>query len=167
MKDNTITITPPEGYEIDNVLSTERSIVFKKIEPKTLFSWRDIMQDKFIKGTEQFYVTDTSTINSYEPGEHSRLEIANNNVNTHAQAQKLMYISMIMTVADHYNQGWKPDFRNRKEYKWYPILNKDNEVGMNSVNHVSFALIYFKSEDVLRLAINNNLELFKEYLTII
>lgn len=170
MSQNKITITPPDGYEIDKVKSTDTSIVFKKCtEPKKYLTWHDIVTHKMSMNEEQFFLTDNSVIKSYtlsQSNEQSEYDIARNNVNSREQAERILSITQMMTIADHYNDGWKPNWSKPDIKMWYPIMDTaDGEIDPTSISRFNHGVIYFKSRELLVLAIKNNKEIFIKYLT--
>lgn len=76
------------------------------------------------------------------------------------RAEEMAHHLIAWTVVGlHVNQGWKPDFQNQNELKWYAFISRDGKIkeGCDSVSNSG--AVYFKSQDLLRKAIDANQEI--------
>lgn len=76
----------------------------------------------------------------------------------------------IQYINDVLNEGWKPDFNNRNEYKWFPYFEKTKSgwVFLGSLCFGSSGCMgsgfYFKSKELSDYAGRQFLDIYKEYL---
>ncbi len=109
-------IQVPEGYEIDKEKSTFEKIVFKKVEKELPKSWEEL---EFING---FYVSSLSSI--YKAKENiPSIESSKNVFPTEEEARACLALAQLCQLRDRYNDGWKPDWNNGKEYKYSIVIN--------------------------------------------
>ena len=73
---------------------------------------------------------------------------------------KLKALSRIMILADYYNQGWEADWSNSDQKKWL-VKQTSNRLIVDDYRFVNFGFPPFKSEELLRTAIDNNREIFE------
>ena len=131
IKNNQLTIDIPEGHIIDVKHSdlSKGIIKFKRIN----ITYKDI----------------EDALNLEE-----NLTGVACNVNNVA---KLSAIDKLINIANYYNKGWKPDWNNGKEYKYYILFNNNNEssysiecrIGMN------YGSIFFKNKEDAQAVIDN------------
>lgn len=101
-----ITISCPEGYEIDKQNSTFEKIVFKKVAGE-INSVQDAIE---ILGESDSTVKQLRLLQSLE-----------------GISDKLITEMEIEVVAKALNDGWKPNWNNENEYKYFVWWNmKDN-----------------------------------------
>ena len=76
-------------------------------------------------------------------------------VSTHC-IDKLLAVSKLMDIAKYYNKGWKPDWNNNKEDKWYIYYDHFSNNYIVS-SHVSFSEdnVYFKHRNDAIAVIDN------------
>lgn len=146
---NKLCIDIPEGYEIDEENSTFECIKFKR---KGL-TYEYIAKELFLY--KECYFTDTNgKIKST-----SRLHLGYDQVNnftSEKQAEKLLAINKLMNVAKYLNDGWKPDWNNADEKKYY--ITVDNFSGNSKIIiHYNYIInnssVYFKTEKLAKEAI--------------
>lgn len=128
IKDNTLTIEIPEGMKID----TKNSDLAKGI---IKFKNKNITFED---------ITQTCTFN------YGSLVVS-----THC-IDKLLAVSKLMDIAKYYNRGWKPDWNNNKEDKWYIYYDHSSNNYIVS-SHVSFSEdnVYFKHRNDAIAVIDN------------
>lgn len=75
------------------------------------------------------------------------------NINYPSQydSTKLKILGKLLCVADYLNEGWKPDWNNEDEQKWYIGTNKRVIVDFYRQHNVN--LVYFKTEELAEKAI--------------
>lgn len=70
---------------------------------------------------------------------------------------KLKAIATLMDIANYYNKGWKPDWNNSEECKYYILFNNNNENGY-SIEYrlkMNYGSIFFKNEKDAQAIIDN------------
>ena len=70
---------------------------------------------------------------------------------------KLLCIAKLIDIANYYNKGWKPDWNNSKEHKYYILFNNNNENGY-SIEYrlkMNYGNIFFKNEEDAQAVIDN------------
>lgn len=168
MKTEELIVTPPKGFEIDygkSVLEAGKPmhIVFKKMStvPKT---WEEIM---ILKEGNCFYLTDESEIKThtlfYDP-EITDVDDCKIYVNTEVQAKKLIALAQLFVIADHYNEGWVPNWNLINEYKYYFYWNsKDGQIVSDYYSASIKNPIVFKNKAIALEAYENNREIFDAF----
>jgi hypothetical protein len=73
---------------------------------------------------------------------------------------KLQAINRLMILADYYNEGWEPDWKNEGQMKWIPVI-VNNKIEANYCRYSNNGLPPFRSKELLELAIENNREIFE------
>lgn len=129
IKDNKLVINIPEGMVIDveNSNLKEGIIKFRKKD----IDYRDVC----------------ISLNTCD----SPIIVSNNNW------EKIKAISQLMDIADYYNKGWKPDWKNPDSLKfsiWYDTLREkyDIEYCGGSVRND----VYFKNKNDAQAVIDNH-----------
>lgn len=140
-------ITPPEGYEIDKENSTFECIKFKPI--KKDLTYKDI-RDKLGRDARYIITSD----GDIERIDKSGKNIGSNSVADPKQLRKIIAINQLMNIAKYYNGGWKPDWKNSYERKFYIEYYKGryNIEVVYSINH---GIVYFRSRDDVQAVIDN------------
>lgn len=128
IKDNKLVINTPEGMVIDveNSNLKEGIIKFRNKD----IDYRDVC----------------SSLNTCD----NPIVVSNNNW------EKIKAISQLMDIADYYNKGWKPDWKNPDSLKfsiWYDTLREkyDIEFCGGSVRND----VYFKNKEDAQAVIDN------------
>ena len=70
---------------------------------------------------------------------------------------KLSAIDKLINIATYYNKGWKPDWNNSEECKYYILFNNNNENGY-SIEYrlkMNYGSIFFKNEEDAQAVIDN------------
>ena len=70
---------------------------------------------------------------------------------------KLKAIATLIDIANYYNKGWKPDWNDSKEHKYYILFNNNNENGY-SIEYrlkMNYGNIFFKNEEDAQAVIDN------------
>ena len=80
--------------------------------------------------------------------------VVNNNTHTY---NKISAIATLIDIANYYNKGWKPDWNNSEECKYYILFNNNNKNGY-SIEYrlkMNYGNIFFKNEEDAKSVINN------------
>ncbi len=70
---------------------------------------------------------------------------------------KLSAIDKLINIANYYNKGWKPDWNNSEECKYYILFNNNNKNGY-SIEYrlkMNYGNIFFKNEKDAQSVIDN------------
>lgn len=70
---------------------------------------------------------------------------------------KLSAIDKLINIANYYNKGWKPNWNNSEECKYYILFNNNNENGY-SIEYrlkMNYGNIFFKNEEDAKDVIDN------------
>lgn len=141
-----IKITPPEGYEVDEKNSTFEKIVFKKVEEKLTY---EKIADKLFTNEDHYYIDEDGSIIKSHIGWQCP-----NVAPTEHQLQRLLALNKLMNVAHYLNDGWKPNWNNieqEKFYIYYSNVDKIIKIEYNSV--CNSGEVYFKSIELAEQAI--------------
>lgn len=134
MEEKEVKIQVPEGYEIDKENSTFECIKFKRKN----ISYEEILSIVFNKDKNDSKYNITYGFECKSFNEKLR--------------DKISAIYKLMIVAKYLNDGWVPDWDNRKENKFYLYCyNNDIDIDWCALNNYNF--IYFKSKKLAKQAI--------------
>jgi hypothetical protein len=107
---NELKITVPEGFEIDKQNSSYELIKFKPIK--------------------KFYFREIKTFNDACICLNIDPDSVYSNLDTNDEFSKSNIAHYkLMIIAKAINQGWKPDFSNLNQKKWYPWFNLSSGFG--------------------------------------
>ena len=70
---------------------------------------------------------------------------------------KLSAIDILINIANYYNKGWKPDWNNSEECKYYILFNNNNK-NVYSIEYrlkMNYGSIFFKNEEDAQAVIDN------------
>lgn len=149
MNTKEIKITVPEGYEIDKENSTFECIKFKK---KGL-TYEDVAE-KLFKNKRTYFIREQAKIDIFLPAEDVGVSYANN-ATSQEQLQRLLAINKLMNVAEYLNDGWKPDWKNTNQSKWFISWdNRRNKFEMGYRNAYMDGIAHFKTPDLALQAID-------------
>lgn len=105
-----VTISIPEGYEIDKEKSTFEKIVFKKKEQSLPKTWEEL---EIIRG---WFVEDCADITMLDP-EDSETDTSYYNRNVFVskeQAEAAVALAQLSQLREVYRKGWVPDWKDGK-----------------------------------------------------
>ena len=131
MENNQLTIDIPEGMEID----VEHSDLSKGI---IKFRNNNItLEDIYENQGKDTFITN----------------IVNNNTRTY---NKISAIATLLDITNYYNKGWKPDFGNDKEDKYYIAYSKKlNKYDITLSVLYKDNFLYFKNQEDAQAVIDN------------
>ena len=137
MQEKTITITAPEGYEVDKEKSSFEKIVFRALPDKELpRSWGEL------NNVSGYYVTDTADLKAYS---FSTCKTNRNTWPTREEAEASIALAQLCQLRDRYNGGWKPDWLDDgSKYVIYFAGEKMNTARMTGIQFV----LAFKTEEL-------------------
>lgn len=103
-----------------------------------------------------YYINDYGTIKeTYDPEKIIDFcDTDPNNAPTKHQLERLLALNKLMNVAHYLNDGWKPDWKDetqRKYYIYYDINDKAFVIDHNT--HFNYGVVYFKSIEIAEQAI--------------
>ena len=146
-------IVAPEGYEIDKENSTLEKIVFKKVEEKLTYT--KIVNELFT-GKRYYYTNDYGTIKeSADPTKvNDFCDTDPNNAPTKHQLEKLLALNKLMNVAYYLNDGWKPDWDDGTQKKFFIYYDSTlNTIRIDYNKEYNYGVVYFKSREFAGQAI--------------
>lgn len=162
METKEIRIQVPEGMEIDRENSTFECIKFK---PKVM-TYTDVIDVLSHRFNAQYYITSFGMITKSIEGctEYT----ASNAAYSTKQLEKLLAINKLMTVALYLNDGWKPNWKNIDERKYFIKVYENTSILTDYTTYTNSQLVHFKSgvlakkaveilgEDTIRLALTTD-----------
>lgn len=145
METKEMKIVVPEGYEIDEENSTFKCIKFKPIKSPTYF---DAAFALYTNNTPYVIgrlgeINKTHMTSCYDPM----------NCLSSKQCEKLIAINKLINVATYLNEGWKPDWTNTMENKWYIICGYE-EISFARISILRESFVYFKTEELAKQAVD-------------
>lgn len=139
-------IDVPEGYVIDEVNSTFKTIVFKK----KLDSYEEMMANIF-EGNTIYRVDVKGDIQQFQCDETNYSAVAN--CKSVGQARKLLALNQLMNVATFINNGWKPEWGKNTERKWHLAI-KGGKIVAEPGWESNGGVVYFSTKEDAMEAIN-------------
>ena len=147
----------PKGYEFDRV--ENGTIKLKKLKNKIL-THRDILNAKTNESGFRIIGNDiTGTILSTTNGAYFTDCVSRKD------AERAKAFIAVMRIANYYNKhyanNWVADYNNKEQDKWYNGYVKDADTYYTfKTTMASFGQPAFASEELTKLAIANNMEIF-------
>ncbi len=88
------------------------------------------------------------------------------------RAKSIIAYSKLLVIAEALNEGWKPDWTNSSEYKYYPWFKKNTSgSGLSCFGYASWcarsfvpARLCFKSSELAEYAGKQFIDLYSEYM---
>lgn len=139
MKNKSVKIYIPEGYEIDKENSTFEEIKFKLKK----ITYRDVAKELFY-GKQTWRGNDGSIIEYYTYNCFDRID----NATSKRQIEKLFAINQLLNVAKYLNKDWKPDWYDPMEEKYYFRIANDYLIHDTTYTY-NFCPVYFQTEELL------------------
>lgn len=160
MKENTVIINIPEGYEIDLIKTTKDMVVFKMI---TFPTWEEIMTNNQNNEILMQCISSRGAIAERRVTHNCNVTDFKACVNTIDQGRKLIAFAKLLVIMDEYNGDWKPDWNNCNMKKHIPVFNHRNSEFESILTYLGCSPIVFKSMNALHNAIRNNAQIFLTY----
>ena len=138
-------ISIPDGYEIDEALSTFENIVFKPTVAALPKTWKELnkIDGYFVhSGTAAIVVT-------------GKIDVTTSNRNifaTKEQAEASTALAQLSQLMQVYNNGWVPDWKDGN-YKYIIELSKDEPRIVH--NCTLSAFLAFKNIELAKLFLEN------------
>ena len=114
-----IIIKVPEGYEIDQENSTFGCIKFKPIKTKLPRTWEEfcethprVVGEWYLSGSSQVYRLRTSDGLARDPDSDKNI------LPSRELAEAVLALCQLIQLRDCYNDGWKPNWYDNKDYKY-------------------------------------------------
>lgn len=139
MKNKSVKIYIPEGYEIDKENSTFEEIQFK---PKKI-TYGDVAKELFY-GKQTWRGNDGAIIEYYPYNCFDRT----NNATSKRQIEKLFAINQLLNVAKYLNKDWEPDWYDPMEEKYYFRIVNDCLI-YDTTDTRNFCPVYFQTKELL------------------
>ena len=111
-----ITITVPDNCELKQDGNT-----YTIVEKEKKLTYKDIAKELFYNKC-RFFITTAGTIQPCSFGLSSYKDA--NNCTSRRQAEKLLALNKLMTIAKYLNGDWQPDWDSINEDKYFIILRK-------------------------------------------
>lgn len=139
----------PEGYVFDKDNSTDEVIRFKPIKKK--IAYKDVCRELFLNNPS-WRLTDLGT--AIHATCTSSAIIHHKTISTsEKQLAQLLALNKLMNVAKYLNGYWEPDFTDNK-YKFYISYCYDvKKLNVWFKQYMNDGSVYFKSEELVRQAI--------------
>ena len=111
MKEKSIEIIAPDGYEVDKERSSFEKIVFRALPDKLPKTWEEL---KKIGG---FFTDGNSNVNPIHGDGllYTDDETVRNTWPTREEAEASIALAQLCQLRDRYNRGWKPDWVNGRD----------------------------------------------------
>ena len=139
--EKSITITAPEGYEVDKERSSFEKIVFRALPEKGLpKTWGDL------EGIGGYYTDSNSYVDRLPFQPFSTREKTRNTWPTREEAEASVALAQLCQLRDRYNGGWKPDWTSEYDEKWiiFPSMGKI----ITGSNYTSGRVLSFKTREL-------------------
>lgn len=149
MEQKELKIVPPEGYEIDNENSTFECIKFKKVKNGlTIEKVHNALEEEGI-WHHVVYVCEKSGSLCLDRG--LSIDCAD------ARLAKIVAYAALSDIAEYYNKGWKPIWKNRalSNAKFSIALTDGKFYGTKRSVLMNDGTIYFNSEKDAQAVIDN------------
>ena len=126
MKEKSIEIIAPEGYEVDKERSSFEKIVFRALPDKLPKTWEEL---KKIGG---FFTDGNSNVNPIHGDGllYTDDETVRNTWPTREEAEASIALAQLCQLRDRYNGGWKPEWG--LETLKYVIYHSRDGIGVTS-----------------------------------
>lgn len=141
-EEKTITITAPEGYEVDKERSSFEKIVFRALPDKGLpKTWKDM---GYITGCVVHW-------NHFEGVGILGSDVEANQRHraiwpTEAEAEASIALAQLCQLRDRYNGGWKPDWGNDEEEKACIVVYNRKEYA--DYAYRLYHVLHFKTKEL-------------------
>lgn len=144
MKEQIIQI--PDNLEVKEIKDNKIILV----EKRKKLTYDDVARKLFPDNEIHYYIESGAQINTIVNRKFNYT--CKNNANSKKQLEKLLAINMLMNVAKYLNDGWKPNWSNKEERKYYITIH-DNTIEVESVSVLRCIEVYFKYKELAKKAI--------------
>lgn len=159
----------PDGFVIDTEKSTDTKIVVKAVEEQKTEckTYEEIQAHNKMKGKLQFYSDYNGNVKEVVIRDGITMDVCKNNVPTKEIAEKIIALCQLYIIAEHYNDGWVPDWDNISEKKFFALYDSEGDIAeFRWSYHYKYGIPVFKSMDTIEEAYKHNKEIFKKALAI-
>lgn len=137
----------PDGYEIDYNKSTLDKIVLFEKNKDTVETYGDIIKHLYYNKSAYSIKHNNYITTEYITGNNYLSSFIFNNYN---QFKKLSISNNLINCAIFFNKGWKPNWNDKDEPKYYVSYNyKLKQFEINETYTINCSFIYFKNKDDL------------------
>lgn len=172
---NLIAGTPrnPKQITVETSYGLPMEIDLMAYAQETLEEFPNILKDWFkeIKASEEYFYIDSKGDIEYAKYEWNeevveRHKLIGNYFETYKEAEKYLEYLKAKEVIKQDTKGFKPDWKNIGEEKYYGEWDFDNSAPrIGLLNNFKEPQIYFKSYEDIKESLNNHPEEWKTYLT--
>lgn len=147
-----INISVPDGFNVEHLTVTDGD--------KT---WAEIQESNFKEGKKQFFVNSYGSIEGFETSFGLSIHGTSPHLPDKRTAERILALCQMFIIAEHYNDGWKPDFTDDNMAKFFPYWNNCEYGGITLRYEIglSFPVPCFKSSEILMEAYSHNKEIFE------
>ena len=122
-------------------------------------SWQEFCNMYPIEKDGKEWFIDADSIPRYEYKGKRHINECKNVLPSKQAAEQHLALMQLHQLRDCYRQGWKPDWSDSKQWKWYICLNTDR---LSVECHFNFSrFLSFQSEEIARKFFNNFKDLIK------
>lgn len=144
-------IIPPVGYEIDVENSTFNCIKFKPIKQELTYG--DVCKEVF-KEDRACYINLDGLILRFNT-KLTSCEDANE-APTKEQLEKILAINQLQNIANYYNKGWKPNWKDGIEDKYAICFSECRDIYEIGVyGNINYGIPVFKRKEDAQAVIDN------------
>lgn len=141
-------IEVPEGKK---AIYKDNKIIFEDIVQKLPETWEEFCKLYPIK-KEEYYIELNSIPTEVSIGERFNQD-DKNILPSKKAAEAHLALMQLHQLRDCYRQGWKPNWSDREQWKWYICLNTDRFSVECNFNFSRF--LSFQSEEIAEKFLNN------------
>ena len=145
MKEQIIQI--PDTLEVKEIKDGKIILV----EKKKKLTYKDVAKKLFRDTEIHYYITTDGETDTTDNNIITRY--CKNNATSRKQLKKLLAINMLMNVAKYLNDGWRPNWNDSYEYKYYIYCDRKGTLRICSSASSRSTNIYFKSDKFAEQAI--------------
>jgi hypothetical protein len=153
--EKSVTITAPEGYEVDKERSSFEKIVFRALPDKGLpKTWEELGE---IYG---YYVDSNSCVDNLPIAPFPTRQRTRNTWPTLEEAEASIALAQLCQLRDRYNGGWKPDWADGGHFKYCINFEADEIEGnpWSTMRHV----LAFKTRELRNEFMKNFADLIEK-----
>jgi hypothetical protein len=163
------TIELPEGFVIDKDKSTDTKIVIKAIkeERPRCKTYEEIQFYNMGKRKQQFRFDQFGDLDAVIISPEMHIGALHTHVPSYEIAAKIIALCQLYVIAEYYNDGWVPDWKNDREMKFYAAYDHTGSEQIFKWSwNIRLGTPVFREKRLLEEAYTHNKEIFKKALEI-